>query len=124
MTLTRSRPSASAPATTPPPPPPPAPQSQKNQEHAALIADVQWRNVYAAKGVDGVTHSDLLTTRRQYRELAEGHKRDLVHELQEYEAHGGRLDAIRRHIDDAASAHAWDMFLTNYKRFLRTGDAS
>jgi len=123
-TWTRSRPSASAPATTPPPAPPPAPQSQKNQEHAALIADVQWTNVYAAKGVDGVTHSDLLMTRRHYRELAEGHERDLVHELRDYEASGGDLDAIRRHIDDAASVRAWDMFLTNYKRFLRTGDAS
>jgi len=123
-TWTRSRPSASAPATTPPPAPPPAPQSQKNQEHATLIADVQWTNVYAAKGVDGVTHSDLLMTRRHYRELAEGHERDLVHELRDYEASGGDLDAIRRHIDDAASARVWDMFLTNYKRFLRTGDAS
>ena len=85
---------------------------------------MQWTNVYAAKGVDGVTHSDLLMTRRHYRELAEGHERDLVHELRDYEASGGDLDAIRRHIDDAASARVWDKFLTNYKRFLRTGDAS
>ena len=35
---------------------------------------------------------------------------------------GGDLDAIREHIDDAASARVWDMFLTNYKCFLRTGD--
>ena len=47
-----------------------------------------------------------------------------MHELRDYETSGGDLDAIRRHIDDAASAHAWDMFLTNYKRFLRTGGAS
>ena len=26
------------------------------------------------------------------------------------------------HIDGAASARVWDMFLTNYKSFLRTGD--
>ena len=103
----------------------PEPQSQKDEEHAKLIATVQWENLYASRGVDGVMrHSDSLLTRRKYSELAEGHERDLVHELRDYEASGGDLDAIRRHIDDAASARVWDMFLTNYKRFLRTGGAS
>ena len=101
----------------------PEPQSQKNQEHAVMIATVQWPNAYAARGVDGVTrHSGSLLTCRKYSELAEGHERDLVHELRDYEAGGGDPDAIREHIDDAASARVWDMFLTNYKCFLRTGD--
>ena len=107
------------------PPAAPEPQSQKDKDHANLIATVQWPNVYAATGVDGVTrHSGSLLTCRKYSKLAEGHERDLVHELRDYEASGGDLDAIRQHIDDAASARVWDMFLTNYKRFLRTGDAS
>ncbi len=96
-------------------------QLQKNQEHAALIATVQWRNVYAATGVDGVTrHRGSLQTYRTYSELAEGHERDLVHELRDYEASGGDLDAIRQHIDDAASARVWGIFLTNYKSFPDT----
>ena len=53
-------------------------------------------------------------------ERAKGHERDLVHELRDYETSGGDLDAIRQHIDDAASARVWDMFLTNYKCFVRT----
>ena len=73
--------------------------------------------------MDGVTrHSDSLLTRRKYSELAEGHERDLVHELRDYEEGGDDLDAIREHIDDAASARVWDMFLANYKCFSRTGD--
>ena len=88
-----------------------------------MIATVQWENLYASRGVDGVTrHSDSLLTRRKYSELAEGHERDLVHELRDYEEGGGDLDAIREHIDDAASARVWDMFLTHYRSFLRTGD--
>ena len=88
-----------------------------------MIATVQWENLYASRGVDGVMrHRDSLLTRRKYSELAEGHERDLVHELRDYEASGGDLDAIRQHIDDAASARVWGMFLTNYKLFLRTGD--
>ena len=39
-----------------------------------------------------------------------------------YEEGGGDLDAIRENIDDAASARVWDMFLTHYRSFLRTGD--
>ena len=85
---------------------------------------MQWRNVYAANGVDGVMRHISRRTGAHYRELAEGHERDLLIELRDYEASGGDLDAIHRHIDDAASARVWDMFLTNYKRFLRTGDAS
>jgi len=65
-------------------------------------------------------HSDSLRTRRKYSELAEGHERDLVHELREYEANGGDLDAICQHIDDATSTRVWDLFLTNYKSFDRT----
>ena len=104
------------------PPAAPEPQSQKDEDHANLIATVQWENLYAARGVDGVTrHSDSLLTRRKYSELAEGHERDLVHEIRDYEEGGGDLDAIREHIDDAASARVWDMFLTNYKCFVRTG---
>ena len=88
-----------------------------------MIATVQWPNAYAARGVDGVTrHSGSLLTCRKYSELAEGHERDLVHELRDYEEGGGDLDAIREHIDDAAGARVWDMFLENYKCFLRTGD--
>ena len=45
-----------------------------------------------------------------------------MHELRDYETSGGDLDAIRQHIDNAASARVWDMFLTNYKCFVRTGD--
>ena len=40
--------------------------------------------------------------------------------IYDYEANGGDLDAIRQHIDDAASARVWDMFLANYKCFSRT----
>jgi len=105
------------------PPAAPEPQSQKDEDHAKLIATVQWPNVYAATGVDGVTrHSGSLLTCRKYSKLAEGHERDLVHELRDYEASGGDLDAIRQHIDDAASACVWEKFLINYKSFLRTGD--
>ena len=105
------------------PPAAPEPQSQKDEDHAKLIATVQWPNVYAATGVDGVTrHSGSLLTCRKYSKLAEGHERDLVHELRDYEASGGDLDAIRQHIDDAASAGVWEKFLINYKSFLRTGD--
>ena len=87
----------------------PEPQSQKNQEHAALIATVQWPNAYAATGVDGVTrHSGSLLTCRRYSELAEGHERDLVHELRDYEANGGDLDTIRQHVDPA-SARVWEV---------------
>ena len=101
----------------------PAPQSQKNQDHAAAIATVQWPNAYAAIGVHGVVcHSGSLKMCRKYSELAAGHERDLVFELRDYEASGGDLDAIREHIDDAASARVWEFFLENYKCFLRTGD--
>ena len=44
-----------------------------------------------------------------------------MHELRDYETSGGDLDAIRQHIGDAASARVWDMFLTDYKCFSRTG---
>ena len=82
---------------------------------------MQWPNAYAAIGVHGLTrHSGSLKMCRKYSELAAGHERDLVHELRDYEASGGDLDAIREHIDDTASARVWDMFLANYKRFLRT----
>ncbi len=113
-------------AFNPPPPGPGTPAGEptaKNQDHANAIATVQWPNAYAAIGVHGVTrHSGSLQTCQKYSELAEGHERDLVHELRDYEEGGGDPDAIREHIDDAASARVWDMFLTNYKCFLRTGD--
>ena len=60
--------------------------------------------------------------RRGTSKRAKGHERDLVIQLRDYEANGGDLDAIRQHIDDAASARVWDMFLANYKCFSRTGD--
>ena len=53
---------------------------------------------------------------------AKVHEQKLLIELRAYEANGGDLDAIRQHIDNAASARVWDMFLTNYKCFVRTGD--
>ena len=59
--------------------------------------------------------------RRGTSRRAKGHERALVHELRDYETSGGDLDAIRQHIDDAASARVWDMFLTDYKCFSRTG---
>ena len=112
-------------AFNPPPPGPGTPAGEptaKNQDHANAIATVQWPNAYAAIGVHGLTrHSGSLKMCRKYSELAAGHERDLVYELRDYEAGGGDLDAIRQHIDDA-SARVWDIFLTNYKCFLRTGD--
>ena len=60
--------------------------------------------------------------RRGTSKRAKGHERDLVIQLRDYEANGGDLDAIRQHIDNAASARVWDMFLANYKCFSRTGD--
>ena len=110
----------------------PTPQSQKNQDHAARIADVQWKKVYAATCVGptcvGPQGKKSLRgpawpwiSRRGTSERAKGHERDLVNELHDYETSGGDLDAIRQHIDDAASAHVWDMFLANYKCFVRTG---
>jgi hypothetical protein len=115
-------PQANVPVPAAPAPAAPAPQSQKDEDHAALIATVSWENLYASRGVDGVTrHSESLLTRRKYSELAEGHERDLVHELRDYEEGGGDLDAIREHIDDAASARVWDMFLAHYMCFLRSG---
>ena len=42
-----------------------------------------------------------------------------MNELRDYETSGGDLDAIRQHIDDAASARVWDMFLTYYVQVLR-----
>ena len=58
--------------------------------------------------------------RRGTSKRAKRHEQVLVHELRDYETSGGDLDAIRQHIDDAASARVWDMFLTNYKCFVRT----
>ena len=109
---------------TPPGPGTPAGEpTAKNQDHANAIATVQWPNAYAAIGVHGVVcHSGSLKMCRKYSELAAGHERDLVFELRDYEASGGDLDAIREHIDDAASARVWEIFLENYKCFLRTGD--
>jgi len=98
-------------------------QSQKNKEHAALIADVNWRNLYAATSVEGLTrHSGSLLTCRRYSELTESHERDIVHELHDYEANGGDINTICQNINDAASARVWNMFLTNYKSFLRNRD--
>ena len=99
----------------------------KNQDHAALIAGVQWKNVYAATGVGPQSPSLRGPAwpwglRRGTSKRAKGHERDLVIQLRDYEANGGDLDAIRQHIDDAASARVWDMFLANYKCFSRTGD--
>ena len=97
----------------------------KNQDHAALIAGVQWKNVYAATGV-GPQSPSLRgpawpwILRRGTSKRAKRHEQVLVHELRDYETSGGDLDAIRQHIDDAASARVWDMFLTNYKCFVRT----
>jgi len=98
-------------------------QSQKNKEHAALIADVNWRNLYAATSVEGLTrHSGSLLTCRRYSDLTESHERDIVHELHDYEANGGNINTIYQNINDAASARVWNMFLTNYKSFLRNRD--
>ena len=99
----------------------------KNQDHAALIAGVQWKNVYAATGVGPQSPSLRGPAwpwglRRGTSKRAKGHERDLVIQLRDYEANGGDLDAIRQHIDDAASARVWDVFLANYKCFSRTGD--
>ena len=98
---------------------------------------MQWKNVYAAtdvgpqgpslSGVDPQSPSLRGPAwpwglRRGTSKRAKGHERDLVIQLRDYEANGGDLDAIRQHIDDAASARVWDMFLRTYKCFLRTGD--
>ena len=87
----------------------------------------QWKNVYAATGVGPQSPSLRGPAwpwglRRGTSKRAKGHERDLVIQLRDYEANGGDLDAIRQHIDDAASARVWDMFLANYKCFSRTGD--
>ena len=95
---------------------------------------MQWKNVYAATdvGPQGPSLSGVDPQSPSLRgpvwfgfspwcKQAKGRERDLVNELRDYETSGGDLDAIRQHIDDAASAHVWDMFLTNYKSFVRTG---
>tara|TARA_B100002052_G_scaffold294706_1_gene319922 strand:- start:825 stop:1394 length:570 start_codon:yes stop_codon:yes gene_type:complete len=97
-------------------------QNKKNKEHAALIADVNWGNLYAATSVEDFTrHSGSLLICKKYSDLTESHERDLVHELHDYEENGGDVDAIRQYVD-AASTRVWDMFLTNYKCFLRNRD--
>ena len=87
---------------------------------------MQWKNVYAATGVGPQSPSLRGPAwpwglRRGTSKRAKGHERDLVIQLRDYEANGGDLDAIRQHIDDAASVRVWDMFLANYKCFSRTG---
>ena len=90
---------------------------------------MQWKMVYASRKRAVGRQSPSLRgpawpwiLRRGTSKRAKRHEQVLVHELRDYETSGGDLDAIRQHIDDAASARVWDMFLTNYKCFLRTGD--
>ena len=102
---------------------------QPAKDHAARIANMQWKMVYASRKRAVGRQSPSLRgpawpwgLRRGTSKRAKGHERDLVIQLRDYEANGGDLDAIRQHIDDAASARVWDMFLANYKCFSRTGD--
>ena len=45
----------------------PAPQSQKNEDHAKLIATVQWPNAYSAIGVRGQVRGRLRHRGRRQR---------------------------------------------------------
>ena len=108
--------------------PPRRPSASGAPDHAALIADVGWKNVYASRKRAVGRQSPSLRgpawpwiLRRGTSKRAKRHEQVLVHELRDYETSGGDLDAIRQHIGDAASARVWDMFLTDYKCFSRTG---
>ena len=92
--------------------------SRKNQEHAAHIANVKWRNVFAARRREG--RSGALATPRHHDNSPEDHKADLSANLHEYVENGGDLDAIRQQITDEESVDAWDAFLAEY----RTGDGT
>ena len=88
---------------------------------------MQWKMVYASRKRAVGRQSPSLRgpawpwiLRRGTSKRAKRHEQVLVHELRDYETSGGDLDAIRQHIDDAASARVWDMFLANYKCFSRT----
>ena len=90
--------------------------SRKNQDHAAQIANVKWKNLHSAMIRE--RRSGALATPRH--NPPKDHEADLLAELRNYEASGGALDAIRQHIMDKESMGAWDAFLADY----RTGDGA